>query len=33
MFDIRVIRGKKNALVNYINAIYVFRKNGGGGDY
>ena len=30
MYDIRVIRGNKNALVNYINALHIFRKNLGG---
>ena len=27
MYDIRVIRRNKNALVNYINALHIFRKN------
>ena len=27
MYDIRVIRGNKKSLVNYINAIHVFSKN------
>jgi len=27
MYDIGVIRGNKNALDNYINALHVFSKN------
>ena len=27
MYDIRVIRENKNALVNYINALHIFSKN------
>ena len=27
MCNIRVIKGNKNALVNYINALHVFSKN------
>ena len=27
MYNVRVIKGNKNALVNYINALHVFSKN------
>ena len=26
MYDIRVIKGNKNALVNYINTLHMFSK-------
>lgn len=27
MCDIRVIKGTKNAFINYINALHIFIKN------
>ena len=27
MYDIRILRGNKNILVNYINVLHVFSKN------